>query len=1052
MITFLSSLLALSLSTEPAAAKRVIVEFHGVPAARAGARTATSRETHERFRRDLVKRSGVTAQSLPQRDPVIRHEYSAAFLGAAVELSPADVARVAALPYVKAVHPDRTVRALATDDEIVDAAARVNAGSLPTRGRGVTVAVIDTGIDYTHPDLGSGFGPGFKVASGWDFVEGDADPMDDQGHGTHVAAIIASNGPRLFGVAPEATLIAYKSLSRNGTGTESDVIAALDRSVDPNGDGNPADHHDVINMSLGGPGHASDPMARASDNAVAAGVIVVVAAGNEGGHIASVGTPGAARDVITVGAHDGTAVADFSSRGPTPGALMFKPDVVAPGVHIFSAKVGGGYIVHSGTSMAAPHAAGVCALLRALHPEWTPADMKAALVSTAVAMSGGPLARGTGRIDAVLANDARVLVTGAGLSFGLLAATQGRFEETRSFAVENRSPAPQTLALTAPSVPNGVSVAISPSSLTLAPNEKRSVEVRLTVDNAVVPFADDPHERLIGGDVVASGTSSFRVPWAFVRSARVTLSSHDLQAVSLMFEAGQTDGVTLRPYKHDFPTAAEIYIPPGKSWSFTVSGVTSAPETLRLVLLEDRPIGGDEVIIIRAADAPLRIAFATTTADGTTLAQRPAGPFTRRTAHVEWKRQTEASPTPYELDFELPSLSELFVSPAPAIHTLQITESMIDLERMEAWNVQHATLRGFSESKTLMKDVSSLLNARLQLEPAGTSLTVCRTRGDLRSVGSSFMTRGCVARPGSPEGTLSYYTTEDVERLVTTGMQVRTGLVTTPSIRAWEGSIIAAWDALPSAAAMRIPNGGVATIGSAPAFPFAVPGTTGGVAVFRPRPGFTGSFDEDRGAAGYWTLTAADGTRTSGTVESASSLAPAPGARLQVSHAGLRAARHASQGLLDVVFGSNEADLAPPTLTSLRIVDSEGRNTDRLAHREAASLRFSAADFDYTKATQTLPSRPEATRAWVRAHGSSEWIALPLTIEGSESGNANSLRHLPAGDLYRADLAAITAVRDTLFDLRIDLEDPAGNRATWTQSPAFAVGNVEPPRRRRAAR
>ena len=118
------------------------------------------------------------------------------------------------------------------------------------RGQGTSIAIIDTGIDYTHPNLGGCFGTGCKVIGGYDFANRDNDPMDDNGHGTHCAGIAAGKGS-LNGVAPDAKLYAYKVLDFNGGGDFSDVIAAIGRAMDPNGDGNFSDRVDVISLSLG---------------------------------------------------------------------------------------------------------------------------------------------------------------------------------------------------------------------------------------------------------------------------------------------------------------------------------------------------------------------------------------------------------------------------------------------------------------------------------------------------------------------------------------------------------------------------------------------------------------------------------------------------------------------------------------------------------------------------------------------------------------------------------------------------------------------------------
>ncbi len=302
----------------------------------------------------------------------------------------------------------------------------------PIAGKGIRIAIIDTGVDYKHPDLGGCLGPDCKVFGGYDFVNKDNDPMDDMGHGTHVADISAGNGtPK--GVAPDATIYAYKVLDKNGRGTTDNILAGIERTIDPNQDGNLSEHLDVANMSLGGSGDPDDLMSQAVDNAVKAGVVFVVAAGNAGPSASTVLSPGTARNAITVAATDKHDVmASFSSRGPvvwtrndgTTGYLD-KPDVAAPGVDICAARLdtfsGGNtncnndsnHIAISGTSMATPHVAGEVALLLQIHPDWSPAEVKAAVKNSTVNQSscliGSVLCSsnkynkydaGTGRIDA----------------------------------------------------------------------------------------------------------------------------------------------------------------------------------------------------------------------------------------------------------------------------------------------------------------------------------------------------------------------------------------------------------------------------------------------------------------------------------------------------------------------------------------------------------------------------------------------------------------------------------------------------------------------------
>ena len=158
-------------------------------------------------------------------------------------VDPADLAELRSAPGVARVTEDAPVRMLGEANIPATGAPQVwertDADGAPVKGEGRTVAIIDTGIDYTLPDLGAGFGPGHRVVDGYDFVNDDADPMDDHMHGTHVAGIVGAGGDNLTGMAPDVTLTAWKAMDANGGGTTEGLLLALDAAIDPLGDHRP---------------------------------------------------------------------------------------------------------------------------------------------------------------------------------------------------------------------------------------------------------------------------------------------------------------------------------------------------------------------------------------------------------------------------------------------------------------------------------------------------------------------------------------------------------------------------------------------------------------------------------------------------------------------------------------------------------------------------------------------------------------------------------------------------------------------------------------------
>jgi len=311
-------------------------------------------------------------------------------------------------PHVKKIYYDRVIHALPikNDKKIKISTSAETIGAyyvqdhLNYTGRNITVAVIDTGIDYTHPDLGGYFGEGYKVKDGYDFINEDSDPMDDNGHGTHCAGIVAANG-NIKGIAPDADLLAVKVLDSNGEGHNSIVLAGIDWAVSHGAD--------IITLSLGEnqqPNDGMEPLDLIVNAAVEKGIVVVAAAGNEGPGTGTIAHPASTEKVISVGASndrgtvntDDDTIAEFSCRGPSAFG-RFDPDVVAPGVGIYSTWLNESYYSATGTSMSAPHVAGAAALLLEYNRNLTPIMIKSLLIHSAGGITGHPFEAGAGLIN-----------------------------------------------------------------------------------------------------------------------------------------------------------------------------------------------------------------------------------------------------------------------------------------------------------------------------------------------------------------------------------------------------------------------------------------------------------------------------------------------------------------------------------------------------------------------------------------------------------------------------------------------------------------------------
>tara|TARA_Y100000310_G_scaffold130175_1_gene129374 strand:- start:14755 stop:23715 length:8961 start_codon:yes stop_codon:yes gene_type:complete len=369
----------------------------------------------------------------PDIESKIRNSYKNTFNGVSLDISEEAALELKSLPSVKDVYRNEEVYPLLEESVNQISADEVwkllDDQEIPVTGDGVTIGIIDTGVDYTHEDLGGCLGEECKVTGGYDFVNNDNDPMDDHGHGTHVAATAAGNGI-LKGVAPNANIVAYKVLSAGGSGSWNMVIESIERAVDPNQDGDFSDHLDIISLSLGGPGNPDDPISQAIDNAVDAGVVAVIAAGNSGPGQKTIGSPGTARKAITVGAVDKCdLIASFSSRGHISwdNGILLKPDLTAPGVAICAAQwddawansecIDNEHTAISGTSMATPHVSGAAALLLQVHPEWAPEMIKSVLMSTSLDLGLKLTDQGAGRMDILGAYNAKITTLPSSISF-----------------------------------------------------------------------------------------------------------------------------------------------------------------------------------------------------------------------------------------------------------------------------------------------------------------------------------------------------------------------------------------------------------------------------------------------------------------------------------------------------------------------------------------------------------------------------------------------------------------------------------------------------------
>lgn len=341
-------------------------------------------ETHRLIVETSVRHNDKITHLLNKIDGKFHHELKL-IPSLVLEISSLALEELARSRYVKKIWVDLPVSAN------LDVAAPTIGSSAAQKigftGKGISVAVIDTGI-HPHPDFTI---PQNRILAWQDFINQKNEPYDDNGHGTHVSGIIAGNGSlsngRYCGIAPEANLIGVKTLDSNGSGFISRIISGIEWCIEHTA----AYHLKVLNLSLGAPAQASfkiDPICRATTKAWQHGLVVAVAAGNDGPLPNTINSPGINPVIITVGNYDDhetitpqdDQLSNSSSRGPTNDHLN-KPDLIAPGTKITSTWISNDYHSLTGTSMATPMVAGAVAQLLQKYPKYSPNQIKKILIT-----------------------------------------------------------------------------------------------------------------------------------------------------------------------------------------------------------------------------------------------------------------------------------------------------------------------------------------------------------------------------------------------------------------------------------------------------------------------------------------------------------------------------------------------------------------------------------------------------------------------------------------------------------------------------------------------
>src|SRR5262245_22412629 len=559
----------------------------------------------------------------------VQRRYSTVLDGLAVRLPQSELDRLQSVDGVTKVYPNVTYHSLRSTTPSFIGAPALWGSKLASAGQSVKIGIIDDGLDRSHPffkargyHMPRGFPKGNKrftdakviVARAfaprspkWKYARRPFDPLKSE-HATHVAGTAAGNyrtralGSRISGVAPKAYIGNYKVLTiPDGdcglNGNSAEIVAGIEAAV--------RDGMDVINLSLGEAeiDPSRDIVARALDGAAAAGVVPVVAAGNDFEDVGagSVTSPGSSASAITAAAEnqDGPSIASFSSGGPTPLSLRMKPDVTAPGEDVLSSvpRREGLWARFSGTSMAAPHVAGAAALLRQRHHGWTVEQIKSALVQTGKPVLGpagveaDTTREGGGTIDLVRAERPLLFASPTSLSFGFV---KPGASEARQVALSDAGGGLGDWAVSTVLQQPAAGVSVAVPSATAVPGSL------VVITTASPGAAEAPHTGFI---VLQRGSDRRRIPfWFRVSAPRLSQA----QTIPLT-RAGTYQGDT-----RGRPALVNSYRYPEDPRGLGVSRTLLGPEQVFRISLS-RPvanfgvavIGGDRRIeprIVRAGD------------------------------------------------------------------------------------------------------------------------------------------------------------------------------------------------------------------------------------------------------------------------------------------------------------------------------------------------------------------------------------------------------------------------------------------------------------------
>jgi len=966
--------------------------------------------------------------------------YYKLFNGVSIKIPKVLLSGIASFDYVKKIHPDNKVKI-----DLKDSVPLIKADSVWTNyndeGDSVIVAILDTGIDYLNPALGGGFGPGYKVIGGYDFANKDADPMDDHWHGTHVSGIVAANGDSIKGVAPKALLLAVKVIKSDGNGSDSDVLSGIEYSVDPNGDNNYDDKVDVINMSLGGTGSPDDPLCTAINNAVELGVVCCVASGNDGGYN-TVNSPGMAEKAITVGASDKSdKIGYLSSRGPNRKNYYIKPEILAPGIGIVSTYLHNATAAADGTSMAAPHVAGVCALIKHKHKDWTPEMIKSAIMTSSKDLGLDVMTQGAGRVDALKTMAVSSFVYPSQLNFGMDMGSEAQWLKSDTVIITNTASVTQNYSADIAGLVQGITLSVTPGAFTLAPGTSQKIIFNLNVDNTVLPYVYT-NSLSYGGMVNINGSvDKMHIPWAFVKTSVMIFTFEKPVQNYIIFTSKTNYKLSDAVNSSDF-YSSEILLPKGK-YNMFFAFLNTDTSSISFVHKEDYQVDGYKKLTVGPSDAPYKIGFNGINETGQLLTSLSG--CDNNLAFVYTDSVTQSNFTVFNGSFssQIDIKSSSFSSKCMLV-AAQSQNSTND--EMKYRFVQFPNVKGLQDNLSLKNGTTDYLKQNISLK----LLADGRTKNTLFGKAYCYtQNRAVNLIKNYPSG--NYITQNKWEGILYFSPSGENQFFYAPFISAdysaphpWfetdifrnVGDSMACFSSInPTADIYLSPDNGSMSFGESPVYPNAdfwsmLSGT--GYA-FNCGTTFSGQLNELRGAdiygAKYQILDTLNRALTSGTLENILPFTVGSNKyRFVCTDTNYFVNGFAGKGTLQADFDFTKTRTVPPIITSLKILNAKGVPVNKFVKGEKGIVVFSAISEHLYITLDTA-----ATKVYARKNGTKSW--LPLNII-DRTGDQTK------GMFFTAALDSLTFIDSAFIDLRIVVGNKYNVATEWTLEPAFTVGNI----------